>query len=103
MSAIKAVQTEKDKQAIAWLGEIYLTQAVQALIKNASYEELGGLFYSHAIGDWGLIPEDDKLSNIEALKNNGRVMSSYLFAGVKIWIITEANRERTTALLPSEY
>lgn len=51
MSAVKAVQTEKEKQAIAWLGEMYLTQAVQELIKKASYEELGGLFYRHAIGD----------------------------------------------------
>ena len=96
-------KTIEDK--LKWLGALYTSKGINELVKNGHGNglALASLFYRHAIGDWGLIPEDDKQCNIEALKNNGRVMSSYLFAGVKIWIITEANRERTTALLPSEY
>jgi hypothetical protein len=39
-----------------------------------------------------------------ALKHGLRVLSAYtLRTGEKIWIITEADRSRTTILLPGEY
>lgn len=103
MLEVKETFQDRMKRVTAWLGNTHVTQAVQDLILQSSNEELAGLFYRHAIGDWGLVPDDDWQSNNEALENNERVISSYLFAGIKIWIITEANRERTTALLPSEY
>lgn len=103
MSEVKETFQERMIRVTAWLGTTHATNAVRDLIPQSSNEELAGLFYRHAIGDWGLVPDDDWQSNNEALENNARVISSYLFAGVKIWVITEANRERTTALLPSEY
>ena len=103
MSDVKETFKERIKRITAWLGNTHVTQSVQDLIVQSSHEELANLFYRHAIGDWGLVSDDDWQSNNEALNNNGRVVSSYLFAGVKVWIITEANRTRTTALLPSEY
>lgn len=103
MLEVKETFQERIKRVTAWLGKTCVTQAVQDLIVQSSYEELANLFYRHAIGDWGLVADDDWQANNEGLNNSGRVISSYLFAGVKIWIITEANREYTTALLPSEY
>lgn len=103
MLEVEETFQDRIKRVTAWLGQTHVTQEVQDLIPHSSNEELASLFYSHAIGDWGLVPDDDWQSNNDALLNNERVISSYLFAGVKIWIITEANRERTTALFPSEY
>lgn len=58
----------------------------------------------HSMGDWGTIdPEDAKL-NEQAVLDGSRILSAYdLPTGVRIWIITEADRSVTTILLPSEY
>ncbi|MCU8036410.1 MULTISPECIES: hypothetical protein [unclassified Shewanella] len=64
---------------------------------------LASLFYRHAIGDWGDLEDEDYQLNNEMLIKGGRILSAYQFEGVEIWIITEADRARTTALLPSEY
>jgi hypothetical protein len=58
----------------------------------------------HACGDWGVVCEDDCEANRDALRDGARIFSAYLTAkGVKIWVITEADRSSTTVLLPSEY
>ena len=63
----------------------------------------------HVAGDWGEVgPADWKLNDV-ALKNGGRILSSYTtLKGKKLWVITEAmddegRREATTILLPDEY
>ena len=61
------------------------------------------LLLRHAHGDWGELCREDKTANNEALKEGWRVMSAYTVEGNTIWIITEADRSVTTALLPSEY
>lgn len=57
----------------------------------------------HVRGDWGDLSEEDKALNDEAVKNGGRIFSSYNFGNEKIWIITEADRSATTILFPDEY
>jgi hypothetical protein len=58
----------------------------------------------HLSGDWGNLDKEDRISNNEALKSGGRLLSSYTAEnGVKFWIITEADRQVTTILLPDEY
>ncbi len=58
----------------------------------------------HAAGDWGIVCDEDKLANNDALIDGGRILSSYeLRDSTKIWIITEWDRSVTTILLPSEY
>lgn len=58
----------------------------------------------HAKGDWGDVDAEDKQANDAALVDGSRVLSSYrLRNGVKIWIITEADRSSTCCLLPEEY
>ena len=58
----------------------------------------------HARGDWGVVSENDKAANEEALVTGGRILSAYTDRnGIKFWIITEWDRSATTILLPSEY
>lgn len=58
----------------------------------------------HARGDWGEVDAEDRAANDWSVTNQARVLSAYtLLTGVRIWIITEADRSATTALLPEEY
>lgn len=63
----------------------------------------------HIAGDYGVVDDEDKEANNEALKDGSRLLSAYILpTGIKIWLITEAeddhgNRAATTALLPDEY
>ncbi len=63
------------------------------------------LLKRHVSGDWGELGEDDKAENEFSLNKGFRILSAYLLpkTGVKVWIITEADRSATTLLLPSEY
>ena len=58
----------------------------------------------HARGDWGEVDAEDKQANQDALLHGSRLLSAYrTSAGVRIWVITEADRSATTILLPEEY
>lgn len=58
----------------------------------------------HLHGDWGDLCSEDKEANLEALKKGLRILSAYrLPDGTKLWVITEADRSSTCALLPEEY
>ena len=62
------------------------------------------LLVRHQSGDWGDLSEADRRLNDEALVHKTRLFSAYrLKTGVKVWVITEADRCATTFLLPSEY
>ena len=55
-------------------------------------------------GDWGELSEEDKQENELSVREGFRILSSYtLKSGVKIWLISEAERSMTTILLPDEY
>lgn len=65
---------------------------------------MGDLLKRHQCGDWGETCPEDAQTNEDALLGGGRVFSVYrLRTGTTIWIITEADRAATTALLPDEY
>lgn len=57
----------------------------------------------HIRGDWGDLGVDDISANVDALAYDGRVLSSYLISGTKVYVITEWDRSATTLLLASEY
>jgi hypothetical protein len=62
------------------------------------------LLSRHIGGDWGDVDDEDKAANDFDLAHGGRLLSAYtLSTGVKVWIITEADRSATTILLPEEY
>lgn len=58
----------------------------------------------HLAGDWGELDENDVRENELSLQHGWRILSAYkLGTGVRVWIITEADRSVTTFLLPGEY
>jgi len=58
----------------------------------------------HVRGDWGEVCEEDKQANEDALQHGERLLSAYhTKKGVKLWVITEADRSSTCILLPEEY
>jgi hypothetical protein len=61
-------------------------------------------FARHASGDWGEVNEEDQKLNDEALVHGDRILSAYrTLKGVRLWLVTEADRSSTVALLPQEY
>lgn len=86
------------------LGRLLLTPGVQAILSGSKISLLT-LMARHSRGDWGDLDEEDKAANDAAVTSGeDRILSSYVLpSGEKIWIITEADRSATTALLPSEY
>ena len=58
----------------------------------------------HAQGDWGELSAEDKRENDLSVRQGFRILSAYtLQTGVRLWIITEADRTSTCFLLPAEY
>lgn len=85
------------------LGQTLVTAGVNALVeagKIAPFE----LLQRHQSGDWGDLGLADQRSNEYALRDGGRLLSSYTQEdNTQVWIISEADRSSTTVLLPSEY
>lgn len=83
------------------LGQLLMTPGVQASIPPT---EMMRALRRHAAGDWGELDAEDRKANDDALKHGARLLSAFhTDAGVKFWIITEADRAATTVLLPDEY
>ena len=85
------------------LGKIVSTPgAIDALTESGQtpFEFLS----RHLAGNWGIVDDEDKQANDDALIHGERLLSAYLTSkGIKIWIITEADRTSTCLLLPDEY
>ncbi len=78
--------------------------ATPGALEAITATDLSTFVSRHINGDWGDLCAEDKLLNESALAHGDRLMSSYTTKqGVKIWIITEADRSSTTVLLPEEY
>ena len=83
------------------LGRIVMTQSVS---QTLSLHEIGTALLRHAQGDWGDVCAEDRDANESALWDGNRLFSVYHDRkGVKFWIITEADRNTTTVLLPHDY
>ena len=84
------------------LGHVVMTSNLQRILDETDSEiaELLELIVRHAGGDWGDLVEEDLQTNARALKTGGRLFSAYTTSkGIRLWIITEADRSVTTALL----
>ena len=58
----------------------------------------------HVTGDWLEMTADDIKANTDALREGGRIFSTYTInGGARLYVITEADRSTTTLLLSDEY
>ena len=85
------------------LGQTVATPgALDALAKAG--QEPSAFLSRHVRGDWGEISDGDRQMNDEGVIAGDRLLSAYtLSTGVKIWVITEADRSATSLILPEEY
>ena len=85
------------------LGRVAATPAALTAMQQARVGPLD-LLLRHVIGDWGELDPEDRQANEEGLLHGLRLLSNYpIGEGVRIWIITEADRSVTTLLLPEDY
>lgn len=85
------------------LGQLFTTPGALAAMLAAG-DSPAHFLSRHARGDWGDLDGFDHLQNAEALRDGLRILSAYQTSGgVKLWVITEADRATTTILLPEEY
>jgi hypothetical protein len=84
------------------LGDVVATPAALEAIQESN-EQPSFYIDRHVRGDWGIVSAPDASLNDTALRDGARLFSAYLLqSGVRIWIITEADRSATTVLLPDE-
>ena len=85
------------------LGQIVTTPGALDALETSGVNPLD-LIKRHVSGDWGEVPPEDAQENDFSVKEGYRILSAYTVGdGVKIWIITEADRSATTFLLPDDY
>jgi len=104
----KSNRNRFEKKAPLPLGALYITPGAQAALLSTEREppddEVRDALTRHTRGDWGDVCDEDWTENDFSLEQGFRILSAYRSkAGVKFWIITEADRSATTILLPDEY
>lgn len=85
------------------LGQVVSTPGALEALQQAGQDPLA-LLDRHVSGDYGELDEEDWAQNEYSVTHDLRILSAYtLVSGVKVWVISEADRSATTFLLPSEY
>jgi hypothetical protein len=85
------------------LGRTLATPGALRALEEAG-EDPRRLLARHSTGDWGELDHEDWQANNRALREGARLLSAYsLRSGLRVWVITEADRSATTLLLPEEY
>jgi hypothetical protein len=90
------------------LGQTLATPGALKALEEAG-QSPGFFLEKHVSGDWGLVNDEDKRANDQALIDGSRLLSAYrTLKNTRIWIITEAaddegKRAASTILLPEEY
>jgi hypothetical protein len=85
------------------LGRLVATPGVLEALADAQQSPLE-FIARHQAGDWGEVDEEDRQENEFSVTHGFRILSAYtLSTGVRMWLITEADRSATTILLPAEY
>jgi hypothetical protein len=96
-------EANRNTKGLFPLGQVVMTPGVAALeIDPTPY------IARHHQGDWGQLDAFDRRQNETAVKEGLRILSAYDVPTadgetVRLWVITEADRSVTTALLPNEY
>ncbi len=85
------------------LGRVVATPGAVEALQRAG-QSPWELVARHVTGDWGEVDEHDRHVNEDAVKTGARILSAYTLAtGVKLWVLTEADRRSTCVLTPDEY
>ena len=85
------------------LGDTVATPGAKNALEEAE-QNPWELLHRHQFGDWGVVCDEDKAENEFSVEKHLRILSAYVLkTGVKVWVITEADRSVTTILLPAEY
>jgi hypothetical protein len=85
------------------LGNVVATPGALGAL-DESQQGAQEFLHRHLSGDWGDLCDADKDENEFSMTRKLRILSAYhTRQGVKLWIITEADRSATTILLPEEY
>lgn len=88
------------------VGLVHLTTDAMLALIDSNVSALT-LLERHQSGDWGEVDDEDKKANDQAVKEGTRLLSSYVVcdgcSNTRIWLLTEADRSKTTFLLPREY
>ncbi|WP_227869699.1 plasmid related protein [Undibacterium parvum] len=79
------------------------TPAVMTHFSENKIEFEQYLIRRHLQSDWGDVPPGDAIANDFAVENGLRILSAYVAANRRFWVITEADRSVTTFLFPEEY
>lgn len=89
------------------LGETVATPGALAVLQKHGVVPIT-LLRRHQRGDWGDLTAHDRAANDMAVMDGSRILSAYVVAEEKVWVVTEAttdggNRQSTCILLSREY
>ena len=88
------------------LGNVTATAQV---VNSLDEQTILAIVRRHAMGDWGDLCREDRMSNVMAIERDERILSKYNleqfgYKGLEdVYVITEADRSYTTVLFTSEY
>jgi hypothetical protein len=84
------------------LGEFVYTEGAERALA-ASGQLPSDFLDRHLRGDWGGVSEEELAINEKAVESGGRIRSVYkTLCGDLVWIITEADRSKTTLISADE-
>ena len=96
-------EQDNNQEPLFGLGQVVATPGALQALQDAEQDPVE-LIRRHVSGDWGDLVDEDKKENELSVEEGFRIFSAYeLNSGVKVWLITEADRSATTFLLPDEY
>lgn len=85
------------------LGRLFMTQGAAEAMEAAG-QDPQEFINRHARLERGELCDDDYKENIFSVDKPLRIFSAFKTSrGVRLWVITEADRSATTILLPDEY
>ena len=89
------------------IGRLVATAAISERMDSESEFKafLNDSFQRYHNCDWGVLADEDKTANDQAVTNGERILASYVYPKTKekVWFITEWDRSVTTILYPREY
>ena len=88
------------------LGNVTATAQV---VNSLDEQTILAIVRRHAMGDWGYLCSEDRMSNMMAIERDERILSKYNleqfgYKGLEdVYVIIEADRNYTTVIFISEY